>query len=62
MMINSFLWWILAHTHPMAESRNGHPTRVSRHGQNFNKLSIQGFDFSNGHKGSDLHKFEKLNF
>ena len=53
-----FLWSILAYLHPC---NNNHPNGVSNYIQNFNKLNIQGFDFTNGFKCSDVHKFEKLN-
>ena len=38
-----------------------HPNRVSNYKQHSNDLSIQGFEFFNGFKCSDFHKFEKLN-
>ena len=50
----------LAHVHPIADSKNGHPTIVSRYGQNFEELNIHGFDFTDGFKGSDVRLFEKL--
>ena len=56
-----FIWSILAHLHRVADSKNGHPTRVSNYRQYFNELNIQGFDFTNGFKCSDVHEFEKLN-
>ena len=39
-----FLWPILAHLRPCL---NGHPNRVSNYGQIFDKLGIQGFNFTN---------------
>ena len=53
-----FFWSILDHLHPC---NNSHPNRVSNDRQYFNELNIQAFDFSNGYKCSDVHKFEKLN-
>ena len=53
-----FLWSILADLHPC---ENSHPTRVRNYLPIFNELNIQGFDFTNGFKCSDLHRFEKLN-
>ena len=38
-----------------------HPNIVSYYEKYFNKLNIEGFGFTNGHKCSDVHKFEKLN-
>ena len=54
-----FTWSILAGLHPC---RNSHPKKVSNYGQYFNELNIEGFDFTNGFKCSDVHIFEKLNF
>ena len=51
------IWSILASLHPY---ENGNPNRVSNYKQDFNELNIQGFDFSNGFKCSDMHRFEKL--
>ena len=53
-----FLWSILAYLHPC---NNNHPNRVSNYRQYFNELNIQGFDFSEGFKCSDVHKFIELN-
>ena len=53
-----FLWSILASLYPC---NNNHPNRVSNHRQNFNSLNIQDFDFTNGFKCSDVHKFNDLN-
>ena len=49
-----FIWSILAHIHPCIFF---HPNRVSIYRENFNELNIQGFDFSNGIKSSDVLKF-----
>ena len=53
-----FLWSILAWLHPC---NNNHPNRVSNYRQYFNELNIQGIDFTNGFKCSDVHKFNELN-
>ena len=53
-----FLWSILAYLHPC---NNNHPIRVSNYKQYFDELKIQGFDFTNGFKCSDVHKFNDLN-
>ena len=52
-----FLWSILAHLHPF---NNNHPNRDSNYKQNFNELNIEGFDFTNGFKCSDVHRFIEL--
>ena len=56
-----FLWSVLAKLHPISDSKNGHATRVSNYVPYFNELNIEGFDFSNGFKCSDMYRFEKLN-
>ena len=53
-----FLWSMLAYRHPC---NNNHPKGVSNYGQYFNELIIQDFDFTNGFKCSDVHKFNELN-
>ena len=53
-----FLWSILASLYPC---NNNHPNRVSNYNQYFNELNIQNFDFTNGFKCSDVHKFNELN-
>ena len=53
-----FLWPILAFLQPCDKD---HPSRVSNYKQNVKELNIDGFDFSNGFKCSDVRKFEKLN-
>ena len=50
-----------ASLHPIVDSKNVHPTRVSNYRQNFNEINIQGFDITNGFKCHDGHIFEKLN-
>ena len=52
------LWSILASLHPC---NNIHPNRVSNYRQCFDELNIQGFDFTNGFKSSDVHNFNELN-
>ena len=53
-----FIWLISTSLHPC---ENDHPNRVSNYKQYFDELNIEGFDFTNGFKCSDVHKFEKLN-
>ena len=53
-----FIWSILTSLHPC---NNNHPNRVSIYRQSFNELNIQGFDFLNGFKCCDVHKFNELN-
>ena len=53
-----FLWSILAKLLP---SNNNHLFRVSNYKLYFNGINIEGFDFTNGFKCSDVHKLEKLN-
>ena len=53
-----FLWCILAWLHPC---NNNHPNRVSNYRQYFDELNNQGFDFTNGFRCSDVHKFNELN-
>ena len=53
-----FIWSILASLHPC---ENDHPNRVSNLEQYFNELNFQSFDFTNGFKCSDVHKFNELN-
>ena len=53
-----FLWSILAWLHPC---NNNHPNRVSNYKQYFDELNINGFDFTNGFRCNDVHKFNELN-
>ena len=53
-----FLWSILAELHPC---NNNHPNKVSNIRQNFNEINIDGFDFTNGFRCSDVHKLNELN-
>ena len=52
-----FLWSIIASLYPC---NNNHPNRVSNYRQYFNELKINGFDFTNGFRCSDVHKFNEL--
>ena len=52
-----FIWSILASLHPC---ENDHPNRVSNYIQYFNELKFQSFDFTNGFKCNDVHKFNDL--
>ena len=56
--IYCFVWSILAYLHPC---ENDYPNRVSNYIENFIELNIVGFDFTNGFKCCDMHRFEKLN-
>ena len=49
---------ILAYLHPC---NNNHLNRVSNYKQYFDELNLEGFDFTNGFKCSDVHKFNELN-
>ena len=53
-----FLWSILAYLYPC---NNNHPNRVSNYKPYFDKLNIQDFDFTNGFKCNDVHKFNDIN-
>ena len=55
---NCFLWSILADLHPCKKI---HPNRVSNYKQYFNELNLEGFDFTNGFKCKDVHRFNELN-
>ena len=52
------IWSILALLHSIADSKNGHPARLSNYRQLFIELNIQGFDFTIRFKGSDAYKLE----
>ena len=52
-----FIWSILASLYPCENN----PNRVSNYEPYFNKLNIEGFDFTCGFKCSDMYRFEKLN-
>ena len=53
-----FIWSILASLYPC---QNTHPSRVNIYVQYFNELNFQSFDFTNGFKCSDVHRFNELN-
>ena len=53
-----FIRSILASLHPC---ENDHPHRVSNYIQYFHELSFQRFDFTNGFKFNDVHKFNDKN-
>ena len=53
-----FIWSILASLHPC---ENDHPNRVNNYVQYFNELNFQNFDFTNGFKCSDVHRFNEIN-
>ena len=53
-----FLCSILSH---LFHCNNNHPNRVSNYRQYFDELNIQGFDFTNGFRCSDFHRFNELN-
>ena len=52
-----FIWSILANLHPC---NNNHPNRVSNYKQYFDELNINGFNFANGFKCSNVHNFNEL--
>ena len=53
-----FTWSFLPSLHPC---ENTHPSRVNNYLQYFNELNFQSFDFTNGFKCSDVHRFNELN-
>ena len=55
-----FLRSILPHFHPITISQNGHPSKVSKNTQYFNELNVDGFNFTNVFKSTDVHGLEKL--
>ena len=52
-----FIWSILASLH---RCENTHPSRLNNCVQYFNELNFQSFDFTNGFKCSDVHKFNEI--
>ena len=52
-----YFWSILASLYPCG---NTHPSRVNNYKQYFNELNFQSFDFTNGVKCSDVHRFNEL--
>ena len=53
-----FMWSIIDSLHPCDSN---HLNRVSNYKQYFSQLNINGFDFTNGLKCSDVHRFNDLN-
>ena len=53
-----FIWSILASLYPC---ENNNPSRVNNYVQYFIELNFQNFDFTNGFKCSDVHKFNEIN-
>ena len=53
-----FIWSLLASLHPCEQT---HPSRVNNYLQYFIELNFQSFDFTNGFKCSDVHRFIELN-
>ena len=53
-----FVWSIIASLYPC---ENHHPNRVNIYVQYFNELNFQHFDFTNGFRCSDVHRFNELN-
>ena len=53
-----FIWSKLAGLHPC---ENTHPSRVNNCKQFFDEINFQSFDFTNGFKCSDVHRFNELN-
>ena len=45
----------------MHPCNNKHLNRVSNYKQYFNEINIDGFEFTDGFKCSDVHRFEELN-
>ena len=52
-----FIWSISASLHPC---ENSNPSRVNNYVQYFNELNFQNFDFTNGFRCSDVHRFNEL--
>ena len=53
-----FIWSVLAFLHAC---ENSHPSRIKNYLHYFNELNFQSFDFPNGFKCSDVHRFNELN-
>ena len=53
-----FIWSVLAWLHPC---NNILPNRISNFNQYFDELNVNGFDFTNGFRCSDVHRFNELN-
>ena len=54
-----FVWCVLASLYPVDHGK--HPNRVSNYFPYFNNLNLNGFDFREGFKTSDVKRFEKMN-
>ena len=52
------IWSILASLHPC---ENSNPSRVNNYVKYFNELNFQNFDFTNGFRCNDVHRFNELN-
>ena len=52
-----FIWSILPYFFPSFSNTE----RISNYNHHLKKLNIQGLDFTNGFKASDVKKFDKLN-
>ena len=52
-----FILFMLASLHPC----NNHPNRILNFKKYFNEVDIQGFDFTEGFKCSDVHRFNEIN-
>ena len=52
------MWTFLVFLH---FRENSHPSRVKVYRQYFDDLNLEGFDFTNGLKCSDVHAYKKLN-
>ena len=52
-----FFWSKLAYFSPC---NNSQPNILSTYRQSFKELNIEGFDFTNGVRCSDIHQFERL--
>ena len=50
-----------AQLRPFSHQKKFIGTKISTFRQSFNKFNLEGFDFTNGFKCSDVPKFEKLN-
>ena len=53
-----YIWSKLASLHPC---NNDNSKKVSKYRQFFDELNFENFDFSDGLRCSDVHKFEKKN-
>ena len=53
-----FIWSKLASLQPCD---NDQPNGVTNYKQYFDEINVQGFNFTNGFKDSDVQKIQKLN-